>query len=342
MRIRPTIALCASLSAAAMATDAAAQPLTLARLYQGRDRTPEQSERFSRRIRIARDGRVTITNVAGDILVTATTGDEVSIDATKRSRGGRDLLDRVRIVVDERPARVDIRTEYDPSWRSDHLAVDYVVAVPAGVALELSSIAGRVKVDGVKGSIRLGTVSGTITSINSPKVESLRTVSGDVSLGNVSHDGSLSISSVSGNIDLNGVKTRALDVTTVSGEIGLRDAMVDRLTVRGISGNFEYAGTLARNGRYDVNSHSGSVRFLLAGDIGFELSAASFSGSIRSDFQMTVGGDKSPDIQRGRGLGRGLGRGRGPARESLQAAYGDGSASLNLRTFSGGIVVAKK
>src|SRR5437016_3066235 len=33
-----------------------------ARAYQGRDRGPEQTERFSRKIRIGRDGRVSIQN----------------------------------------------------------------------------------------------------------------------------------------------------------------------------------------------------------------------------------------------------------------------------------------
>jgi hypothetical protein len=90
---------------------------------------------------------------------------------------------------------------------------------------------------------------------------------------------------------------------------------------------------VARNGRYEVNSHSGAIRFVLADTPGFELNAGSFSGSIRSEFQMTVGGNQNPDIQRGRR--------RGPG-DSLQATYGDGSASLNLRTFSGSIVIAKR
>ena len=106
-----------------------------------------------------------------------------------------------------------------------------------------------------------------------------------------------------------------------------------RSSARTVSGGFEYAGALTRNGRYDVTSHSGGVRFVVADNAGFELNAASFSGSIRSDFPMTVGGDRNPNI---RGRGR-----RGPG-DSLQATFGDGSASLNLRTFSGSITIAKR
>src|SRR5262249_40263139 len=120
----------------------------------------------------------------------------------------------------------------------------------------------------------------------------------------------------------------------VSGEIRLRDAAIEALTAKSLSGGFEYTGTLVKTGRYDVNTHSGGVRFALADNTGFELSAGSFSGPIRSDFPMTVGGDRNPNIRLGRGR-------RGPG-ESLQGTYGDGSASLNLRTFSGSIVITKR
>jgi DUF4097 and DUF4098 domain-containing protein YvlB len=333
MGVKTTFALCASLVALG-AAEVPAQPLQLVRLYQGR-RAPDDTDRLSRKVRVGRDGRVSISNVSGEIVVSASSGDEVSIDAIKR--GSRSDFDRVRVVIDDRPGRVDIRTDYGSQWNgSTNVSVDYNVSVPADASLDLHSVSGRIRVDGVRGTIRLGTVSGSITSANTPKVEYSRTVSGEIALGGVSQDGTLSVSSVSGSIALNGVKARTLDLNSVSGEIRLRDAVVEGLTARLLSGSFEYSGTLARTGRYDVNAHSGGVRFALADNPGFELSAVSFSGSIRSDFQMTIGGDRSPTVGRGRGRGR-----RGPG-DSLQATYGDGSASLNLRTFSGGIVITRR
>src|SRR5215831_6563993 len=295
MRVKITFALCATLVALGAAEAPAQplgpaqplQPLQLVRLYQGR-RAPEDTDRVSRKVRIGKDGRVSISNLSGDIVVSASSGDEVSIDATKR--GSRGDFDRVRIVIDDKPGRVDIRTDYSP-WRGgNNVSVDYNVTVPADVSLDVHSVSGRVRVDGVKGSIRLASVSGNITSANTPQVEYLRTVSGEIVLGSISHDGTLSVSSVSGNIALNGVKTRTLDLNTVSGEIRLRDAAIEALTAKSLSGGFEYSGTLEKSGRYDVNSHSGSVRFSLGDNTGFELNAGSFSGSIRSDFSMTIGG----------------------------------------------------
>src|SRR5919199_2554900 len=75
---------------------------------QGRNRGPERTERFSRKVKIGRDGRVSIQNISGDITVTGGSGDEVSIEAVKRARGDSSQLERARIVVDERAGRVDI------------------------------------------------------------------------------------------------------------------------------------------------------------------------------------------------------------------------------------------
>src|SRR5437588_5508989 len=51
------------------------------RAYQGRDTGQEQTDRFSGKYRIGRDGRVSIQNISGDITVTAGSGDEVSVEA---------------------------------------------------------------------------------------------------------------------------------------------------------------------------------------------------------------------------------------------------------------------
>src|SRR3954471_9210331 len=94
--------------------------------YQGRNNGPEQTERFSRKVKIGRDGRFSVSNVSGDIVVSAGSGDEVSIEAIKRTRGDRSELANVQIVVDDRAGRVDVRTEHDSNrhdrnGRSDHV-----------------------------------------------------------------------------------------------------------------------------------------------------------------------------------------------------------------------------
>src|SRR3989442_5029864 len=82
------------------------------RAYQGRDRGPEQTERVSRKVKIGRDGRVSIENIAGEITVTGGSGDEVSIEAVQRTRGGRSELATGRVLLGRRPRRVGVRTRH--------------------------------------------------------------------------------------------------------------------------------------------------------------------------------------------------------------------------------------
>jgi len=300
--------------------------------YQGRDRGPEQTERFSRRVKIGRDGRVGVENISGDITVASGSGDEVSIEAVKRTRGDQSQLGAVRIVVDERAGRVDIRTEYDNSrFRNINVSVDYTITVPSGAQVDVKSISGSVKVTGVHGSIRAETVSGSVTTTDTPKVERAKTISGAVTLTGITTDGDLSVSSVSGSVHARNVKAHGLELGSVSGDVVVSDVACDRLNAKSVSGGFEYTGTISHGGVYDVNVHSGTVRFTLANPSGFELTANTFSGSIRSDLPLTIGGDRDGNVRR-----------RGVNNRSIRGTFGDGSAMLTLRTFSGDIVIAKR
>jgi DUF4097 and DUF4098 domain-containing protein YvlB len=306
------------------------------RAYQGRNRNsgPEQTEAFSRKVRVGRDGRVSISNVAGDIKVTGGSGDEVTIDAVKRTRNDRGDLAAVQIIVDDRPGRVDVRTEYPNSWNSRNrnidVSVDYTVLVPATATVDVKSISGNVTVTGIQGVVRAESISGTVRTSATPKLTA-KTVSGDLELDNAPADADLAATTISGNIRARGLKVRTLDLGSVSGDLTITDISCDRLGVKSVSGNVEFAGTLGKGGRYEINSHSGSIRLALAGNTGFELNANSFSGSIRSDFPVTLGGTSDRNDRRRIGPGR-----------ATHAVYGDGSATLNIRTFSGDIVIAKR
>jgi len=306
-----------------------------ARAYQGRNAAQEQTERISRKLRVGRDGRVTIANISGEIAVTGGGGDEVSIEAVKRTRGERSELADVEVVIEERAGRVEIRAEHvrwrDRRGRGDSASVDFTVTVPASASVDAHSVSGSVKVSGVRGSVRAESVSGNVTTTDTPNLELAKSVSGDVSLTGAAADGDLTAGSVSGSITAKGLKARGLDLNSVSGDVLLTDVSCERLTVKSVSGTIEYTGSIVRTGRYEINTHSGDVRLTLSNPPGFELTASSFSGSVRSDLPLTIGGD-SGDTSRGRGR----------ERHNMRATFGDGSATLSIRTFSGGIVIAKR
>jgi hypothetical protein len=110
-----------------------------------------------------------------------------------------------------------------------------------------------------------------VTINDAPRLEGAKTVSGDVTLTGVTADGDLSAGSVSGNVRAKGLKARGLDLGSVSGDINVSDVTCERLGVKTVSGGVEYAGGIAKGGRYEINAHSGTVRLQLANPAGFEL-----------------------------------------------------------------------
>jgi DUF4097 and DUF4098 domain-containing protein YvlB len=338
-------ALLPVLAAAALAMPAAAQspngaavvrlrPDTLerARAYQGRTSGPEQTERFSRKVRIGSDGRVSVSNISGNVVISAGSGDEVSIEAVKRARGGAGQLSNVRIDVEERGGAVYVRTTH--SGMNDRVSVDYTITMPAAGTAEVHSVSGDVKVTGVRGAVRADTVSGNLTATDTPRLENAKSVSGDVTVSGVTNGGDLVAGSVSGNVTARSLKLRSLELSSVSGDLRAIDVTCDRLTAKSTSGGVEYTGAIARGGSYDINVHSGDVRLMLENPSGFVLNANTFSGSIRSDLPLTIGGDSGARDQPGRR--------RSFSNRSMRATYGDGSATLTVRTFSGDIVISKR
>src|SRR4051794_37087328 len=63
---------------------------------QDRD-APEVTERFSRTVRLGRDGTFDLSNLAGTITITGGGGNDVMIDAIKRTRGRNEEQARARL-----------------------------------------------------------------------------------------------------------------------------------------------------------------------------------------------------------------------------------------------------
>jgi DUF4097 and DUF4098 domain-containing protein YvlB len=123
-----------------------------------------------------------------------------------------------------------------------------------------------------------------------------------------------------------------VDLQSVSGDMRMTDVESDRTFVRSVSGDIEFAGRLARTGRYEFQSHSGDVRVSPAGSAGFSIEASTFSGDLRSDYPLTLQGNPPNNSLNSRGR-----NGR-----TIRATFGDGGAVLTMQSFSGNITVAKQ
>ena len=79
-----------------------------------------------------------------------------------------------------------------------------------------------------------------------------------------------------------------MSVSAISGNVDIATVEAERLEAKTVSGDVIFAGAIARNGRYELNTHSGNARLTLAAAPGFELNANTFSGNIQSDLPVTV------------------------------------------------------
>ena len=292
----------------------------------------EQTDRFTRTFKAGADGQVFLGNISGDIKVTAGGAGEVTIEVVKTARArsdeqARELLTLVEVEVTERAGRIEARTRY-PRFenRSGSVSVDYTVTAPPGVRVDARSISGDISLSGITGAVNAETTSGEVVIQNGARVEQARSISGNVEIQGVDQDGTLEASSVSGDVRVRDVKVRRLDLSSTSGNVEVGPVTCETAELKSTSGNVDYTGTLQRGGRYEFRTHSGTVRVTISGDIGFELDASSFSGSIDSELPITIGGTTG---------GR-------SSRRSVRGTYGDGSASLEVSAFSGDVIIRKR
>jgi len=315
---------------------AKSRTVTSSTSYQRRDRDDarEQStERTTKTFRLGSSGSLGLWNVAGDITVSRANGSDTTVEIVKTAHGrdaadAKELLQLVTVDASERSGRAEVRVNYPNgdemrrrSRRGVNVSVDYIVTAPAGTRISVESISGDVRITDLKGDVSAQTVSGDVR-ISGAHAGTAKTISGTVEVTDAQVDGPLDASSVSGDVILRRVSARRVDAGSVSGDVKLEDVQSERVSAHSTSAEIWFTGTLVKNGRYDLKAFSGDVRLALSGNTGFEVNASSFSGGIHSDFPVTS-------------------RGR-IDRQKLSGTFGDGSAVLELSTFSGSITISKR
>ena len=300
----------------------------------------EQTDRQTRSFKIGAQGDIDVSNIAGDIVITRGSSNEATIEIVKRARGrsaaeAREMLGLVQVNVVERSGRIEIRTQYPhgdemrrTNRRNVNVSVDVTISAPEGTRVAAKSLSGDLKATGIKGDLTLETMSGDVAISGASRIATAKSLSGEVTITDTRTDGSIEASSMSGTVTLRQARARRLDLGSISGNIVVLDVESDHADLHSFSGDVEFGGGFVKNGRYEMKSHSGDVRVTVAGSIGFEVEATTFSGSVRSDLQLKMlGAERASDRSR---------------RRSLRGTYGDGSAMVAITTFSGNVVVTKR
>lgn len=113
-------------------------------------------------------GRLSVENVNGDITITAGSGNEVHVIATKKA-DSREYLDGMIIHANASDSRVSFRTEHPKSsnrWFGhghDNGSVTYEIIAPAGIDVDSAdTVNGEIEVAGIRGNVSADTTNGDI------------------------------------------------------------------------------------------------------------------------------------------------------------------------------------
>ena len=260
---------------------------------------------FEFRRELAAGRRFHLHNIIGDVIVTGGSGRTVQVTATKKEGRHGDpadvtietieLSDGVALCVRYPGHRRDDRRDEDGkergsknpcstrgSWNNNErndTQVNFTVRVPAGLML------------------RLGTVSGDLLANNL--------------------EGELDLTSVSGDVRLEGGRGQGISLETVSGDVDLLDVRAREVTGHTVSGRVTFRGPVLDGGSYDFSTTSGDITVGMPERPNATLSAATFSGRFSSD----LGTTQQP----------------GRNRRRHNATWGSGSARLDVETLSGDI-----
>ena len=183
-----------------------------------------ESEKSSQSYPLAANGTLRLANVNGAVEIVAWDKNEVLVETEKRAATSEDLA-RIHIVVDARPDRLIVKTDHERTGffgTSVRGEVLYHLKVPASISLEkISVVNSTVTVQGVRGSVALETVNGSIHATDLGADAKLATVNGSIhaAFATVSATQRITTDSVNGACELTlPAGTGAhIDLSTVNG-----------------------------------------------------------------------------------------------------------------------------
>lgn len=249
--------------------------------------------------------RLEVQHRFGPIRVQGTTGGQLRVEL----QGGPDGALRVR-----RTGSV-VRVSGPPPSHGGDGRGEMRVRVPRETDLQLRSTQGEIRVAGVTGNVEAQTLNGAIHVEGAARSVRARTMNGSVVVSGAR--GEVDLYSASGGVRLTDIEGDAT-VKALSGGVTLRRVRASRVSASTLSGDVLFTGPIRDRGRYELSTHSGSVRFGVPDetDAAFELTVR--QGGIDASFPL-------PGVE------------TSGSERTFRFTLGDGSARVELSTYSGGI-----
>lgn len=315
-------------------------------------------------------GDVAIYNLVGEVTVMGGGGGDVAVEVTPGGAdaprlevqigdiGGRQALrvvypgDRISYDTGRWRGNTTIRVSPDGTWGGDRSSwfgggervrissrgggldahANLRVTVPEGQRVALYLGVGRITASNVNGRVLLDTHAGGVEARDMTGYLNVDTGSGRVDVRGM--DGDLEIDTGSGRVHVSDVTGREIGIDTGSGGVEADGLAARRIDIDTGSGGIELRRSSGRDVRLDtgsgsvqadltseidrlvVDTGSGSVTIRLPAELSARLAIETGSGGIHTDFPVMV-------TRR--------------ARDELRGTIGDGRATIEIDTGSGGV-----
>jgi DUF4097 and DUF4098 domain-containing protein YvlB len=295
---------------------------------------PTVSGSFDRTFTVSGHTRLEINNVSGEVKITAGADDKVHVHADVHTKGGgqEDSQKRLSAIeanppVEQTPDGVRIGKS---GMRLENTKFDYTIEVPRDTEVASNVASGNQSVRGVRGPVKIQSVSGAIAVADIAGEAQLTSLSGAIAATNIGD--AVRASSASGAIAIAGVKddvransqSGAISISKVAGRVEAQssssainvEGVTSDVKMRGVSGVLTLHGNPAPNSFWDLHSVSGAVEVGIPAGANFHLLAESTAADISTNFPIMI---------------------EEQGKHSLRAQIGTGGARVEIHTTSGGI-----
>jgi DUF4097 and DUF4098 domain-containing protein YvlB len=312
--IRRFLPVCAGLVLAALpamaqerSADAQTQPP-----IQARPGGPEGNPRTDQTVDVAKGTRLVLSNNAGEAVVRSWDRDQVRVQATHSDR------ERLDIQTADMTLRIRGRTARGPSS-----LIDYQITVPRWMPVNLSGTYLESTIEGTTAEVTVETVHGNVRVVGGSGTISVRSVEGTISVEKAA--GKVQATTVNEGIRLANV-SGDMTAETTNGDIVIENAQTTSLDASTVNGDVTFNGTIRDGGAYRLTTHGGDIRVGLGGAPNATVFVRTFQGDFGADFPIQLPEGQSPRS----------------GSKRFNFTLGTGSARIELQSFNGDIVVARK
>jgi hypothetical protein len=208
---------------------------------------------------LAANGKLSVNNIAGTIVVRGWDRNEVAISGTLGEN-----VEKLDISGDAGSLSVVVRYPHHTHGNADDTELE--LRVPARAQLSIDAVSADVQISDSSGDIDAKSVSGDVRlDVGSGRIRA-STVSGDLSASGVR--GSLSADTVSGDLSLDGGRFTTLKLQSVSGDLNLQLDLDDggTLNAETLSGDIELRLPKTPDAKLTMKTFSGELRNGFAGN----------------------------------------------------------------------------